>query len=73
MIRPKIKCQISKILIVLLLGWGVVGVGALDPVEELQQQIDELSHLRQLSEAATKPLEEELENIQEKIIMRVIS
>jgi peptidoglycan hydrolase CwlO-like protein len=38
-------------------------VRALDPVEELQKQINELTHLRELSEAATDPLEEELENI----------
>jgi peptidoglycan hydrolase-like amidase len=43
---------------------SVVGI---DPVEELQRQIDELSHLRELSEAATAPLEKELENIEVRI------
>lgn len=40
---------------------------AIDPVDELQQQINELAHLRQLSEDATKPLEAELKNLEGKI------
>ena len=42
-------------------------VRALDPVEELQQQIDELEQLKKLSEEATKPLEEELGSLEKKI------
>ena len=40
---------------------------ALDPVEELQQQINELANLKKLSEDATKPLEGELQNLEIKI------
>ncbi len=42
-------------------------VQAIDPVEEIQQQIDELAHLRQLSEDATAPLEKELEGLENRI------
>jgi len=42
-------------------------VQAVDPVDELQQQIDELSKMRQMSEQATQPLEKELSTIQSKI------
>ena len=61
-----------------LLTLVVVGVGrlsfkviqpayAIDPVEELQQQIDELEKLKKLSEAATKPLESQLKDLKVKI------
>lgn len=40
---------------------------ALDPVEELQQQISELENLKKLSEQATKPLEAELKALNDKI------
>lgn len=43
------------------------GVRAIDPVQDLQQQIDDLSHLKQLSEAATAPLEGQVADIQKKI------
>ena len=50
---------------------GVIGflwpVRAVDPVEELQQEINELSRLREMSEQATAPLEAELEGLQTKI------
>lgn len=42
-------------------------VRALDPVDDLQQQIDELEKLKNLSEAATTPLEKEVANLQAKI------
>lgn len=42
-------------------------VSALDPVEELQQQINDLEHLKKLSEDATKPLEGELDNLESRI------
>lgn len=42
-------------------------VMAVDPVEEIQQQIDELAHLRELSVAATTPLEKELASLNQKI------
>ncbi len=40
---------------------------AIDPVDELQQQIDELEHLKQLSEAATTPLEQEVNSLATRI------
>ncbi len=39
----------------------------MDPIEEIQQQIDELAHLKKLSEDATTPLEKELDNLQAKL------
>lgn len=42
-------------------------VFAVDPVVDLQQQIDELNKLRSLSQQATAPLESELKNLQSKI------
>ena len=53
--------------LLLVCGWWVTDVRALDPVEDLQKQINELSHLKELSETATAPLEEELKNINAKI------
>lgn len=38
-----------------------------DEVEELQKQIDDLAKLKQLSEAATTPLESEVKNLEQKI------
>lgn len=40
---------------------------AIDPVEELQQQIDELEKLKKLSEDATKPLEEQSSSLANRI------
>lgn len=40
---------------------------ATDPVEDLQQQIDDLERLRQLSINATEPLEEELADLEARI------
>jgi len=40
---------------------------ALDPVEELQAQINELANLKKLSEDATKPLVQELNSLESKI------
>ncbi len=40
---------------------------AVDPVVELQQQIDELEKLKKLSEAATKPLENQVRDLNQKI------
>jgi peptidoglycan hydrolase CwlO-like protein len=40
---------------------------AIDPVEDLQQQINDLEHLRQLSVNATKPLESQLDNLESRI------
>ncbi len=42
-------------------------VRAEDSIESLQQQINELQHLKELSEAATAPLEKELANIKSRI------
>ncbi len=40
---------------------------ATSPVDDLQQQIDQLANLKKLSEAATKPLEAEVKNLTTKI------
>jgi len=40
---------------------------ALDPVQDLQHQIDELEHLKQLSLEATAPLKDELKNLKSRI------
>ena len=40
---------------------------ATDPVDELQQQIDDLAKLKKLSEDATKPLEGEIKNLETRI------
>lgn len=42
-------------------------VRAVDPVAELQAQIDELAHMKKLSEEATKPLESQLNSLESKI------
>lgn len=42
-------------------------IWALDPVEELQQQIDELEKMKQMSEDATKPLEQQLSTLETRI------
>lgn len=47
--------------------YPLLSVKAIDPVDELQQQIDDLAHLKQMSEDATKPLESELDNLETKI------
>lgn len=44
-----------------------IKVRSLDPVEELQQQIDELEKLKKLSEEATEPLENQLDNLEGQI------
>lgn len=44
--------------------WSVF---AIDPVEELQQQINELERLKQLSEAATTPLQSQLDDLEKRI------
>lgn len=40
---------------------------AIDPVDDLQNQINELAHLKQLSEDATKPLEGQLNDLDKRI------
>lgn len=40
---------------------------AVDPVEELQKEIDELEKMKEMSQAATKPLEQEVKNLVNKI------
>lgn len=41
---------------------------AIDPVQEIQQQIDDLEKLKKLSEDATKPLEKELATLNQRIV-----
>jgi peptidoglycan hydrolase-like amidase len=56
------------LLITLILSKGQsFSVGAIDPVQDLQKQIEDLEHLKQLSIDATKPLESELKNLDTKI------
>lgn len=45
----------------------VLKVHAIDPVEEIQQQIDELERMRKMSEDATKPLESQLTALENRI------
>jgi peptidoglycan hydrolase-like amidase len=42
-------------------------VRAIDPIEDIQKQIDEINHLRELSVAATTPLESTFNDLQKKI------
>lgn len=42
-------------------------VFAIDPVDEIQQQIDELEKLKKMSSEATKPLEKELAGLEQKV------
>lgn len=44
-----------------------LAVSAIDPVDELQQKIDDLAHLKELSEAATTPLETEVSKLSQQI------
>jgi len=65
-----LKNLISSVVIILLAVSFIpelIFIKAISPVEELQQQIDELEHLKQLSEDATKPLEGELSNLEKKM------
>lgn len=39
-----------------------------DEVDDLQRQIDELTHLKKLSEEATTPLESEVKNLEQRIV-----
>ncbi len=52
---------------VLLGSYQVSQVFATDPVDDLQNQINELEKLKQLSVDATKPLEKELETLESRI------
>ena len=55
------------LLLVILIGlwWGTVR--AIDPYEDLQRQINELSSAREQSVAATKPLEGELTRLNKQL------
>ena len=56
------------VLVVILLIVGVSGkAAAVNPIDDLQQQINELTKAREQSIAATKPLEGELGRLQEKL------
>lgn len=58
---------VSLFLVALSLRTPFNSVKAIDPVDELQQEIDDLEHLKQLSVDATKPLENELQNLESRI------
>ncbi len=58
------------ILLLVTFGWLCFSPhlsAAIDPVEQLQQQIDELEKMRQQSQDATKPLEKEVRSLASKI------
>lgn len=64
----KIIWLIVWVAVMLLVGWTqVTRVGALDPVAELQQEIDELARMKEQSEAATTPLEIEVASLTKRI------
>ena len=75
----EIALFMKKFLFPLLAGFCVVlalfmvqpylstGVRASEEVDELQKAINELEHLKQLSEAATTPLENEVKNLDSRI------
>jgi len=68
------KSKVLAAIAILILGFGIwilISQGspsyAIDPVDELQGQINELANLKKLSEDATKPLEQELKNLDTRI------
>jgi SpoIID/LytB domain protein len=65
-----IRCLVGVVLLIFSFSFPFgdsIFVSALDPVEELQQQIDELAKLKSQSESATKPLESELNSLDKRI------
>ena len=57
-----------RLFAIFLLGFLLTGsIRAISPVEELQQQIDELTRAREQSISATRPLEEELGRLRTKL------
>jgi len=61
---------LTVLFILFLISFSLIkspSIFAVDPVDDLQQQIDELEHLKQLSENATKPLENELAGLEARI------
>lgn len=73
-VKKLIIFKLTAILSLIMAGVLMLGKGgltspihALDPVEELQQQIDELAKLKKLSEDATSPLEKELATLDSRI------
>jgi len=46
---------------------GAERLVAIDPVEELQREIDDLEKMKKMSEDATKPLEAEVQNLEQRI------
>lgn len=69
--KPAVLALVGCLIACLGLGWLISGgpeqVFALDPVDDLQRQIDELANLKRLSEDATKPLEGQLNNLESRI------
>ena len=60
--------RMFKVILGILLVWALVWpVRAIDPYDDLQQQINELTQAREQSIAATKPLEGELGRLQAKL------
>ena len=62
-----VKTIVKTIALVAVLAVVVVGVRAIDPIDDLQQQINQLSRAREQSIAATKPLEGELARLTEQL------
>src|SRR5260221_161033 len=51
----------------IFLVFGLIQVHAIDPIDDIQNQIDQIAHLRELSVAATTPLEGAVADLQNRI------
>jgi len=76
LVKKQIKNQLSRwsslllwLLVIFGVGWRLFVVAQIQAitVDELEQQINDFEHLKQLSEAATQPLEKELAGLEQKI------
>jgi peptidoglycan hydrolase CwlO-like protein len=67
---PKTIKWLAFLFVLVFIGFSLIKtpfIFAVDPVDDLQQQIDDLEHLKQLSVNATKPLESELSGLESRI------
>jgi peptidoglycan hydrolase-like amidase len=72
--RPPFSIKVSLALVTVVFFLGVASIclapqpaQAIDPIEQLEQEKNELAHLLQLSADATKPLEEEVKKLDTRI------
>ncbi|MBQ6154752.1 hypothetical protein IJI99_02645, partial [bacterium] len=62
------KRKLWCLLVLILVGSVLVGqVLAIDPVDDLQHEIDELEKMKKMSEDATAPLEKEVKSLVSRI------